>query len=175
MYEVPTGAAAPSLVDGLVWLARRKCEGVREFFWHREDNLERFARRELEIAGMFDKDGDYGGALGPAIMKMMRAFSKEGHSGFSASMALNAFKRVAAFEPLTPLTGADDEWLEYLPGHFQNTRCGHVFKDGEAGAYDSTGKIFREPSGACFSSSESRAPVTFPYTPVTEYIDVAAS
>ena len=134
-------------------------------------NLEDFARDELTRAGLFSKGGDYGGMLGDAVMKMIKVFADEGHSGFSANMAINLFERVARFEPLTPLTGEDDEWNEVGTGVFQNRRCSHVFKEnGEA--YDSTGRIFREPSGACFTSRDSRVPITFPYTPKTEYVDV---
>lgn len=136
-------------------------------------NFEAFAKDELTRAGMFDKDSDYGGMLGEAVMKMIRVFAEEGHSGFSANMAVNIFSRLAKYEPLTPLTGADDEWTEVEPGVFQNKRCGHVFKqNGEA--YDIDGKIFREPDGVCFTNSDSRVPVTFPYTPKHEYVDVPA-
>lgn len=134
-------------------------------------NFEDFARDELTRAGLFDKDSDYGGMMGDAVMKMIRAFAEERHSGFSANMAVNIFSKLAKFEPLTPLTGEDDEWNEVEPGVFQNKRCSHVFKEsGEA--YDSEGRIFREPSGACFTNKNSRVYITFPYTPKREYVDV---
>jgi len=136
-------------------------------------NLEDFARSELERAGMFSKDSDYEGMMGDAVMKLIQVFADEGHSGFSASMAVSIFERVARFEPLTPLTGEDDEWMEASAGIYQNKRCSHVFKE-NGQAYDIDGKIFRKPSGACFTSFESRVPVTFPYTPKREYVDVGA-
>jgi hypothetical protein len=58
---------------------------------------------------------------------------------------------------------------------WQNNRCCHVFKDNAGNAYDIDGKIFREPDGACYTSRDSRVPVTFPYTPVREYVDVEAT
>lgn len=135
-------------------------------------NLSNHAERELRLAGLFDKDSAYGGLLGPAIMKMITAFEEEeGHSGMSASMAISIFEKVARFEPLTPLTGAPDEWNTIGDGYFQNKRCSHVFmKDGEA--YDSTGRVFRESSGSCYTNSNSRVKIKFPYTPRTEYVDV---
>lgn len=137
-------------------------------------NLETFARDELQRAGLFDKDSDYGGMMGEAVMKMIKLFAEEGHSGFSANMAVNIFSKLAKFEPLTPLTGEDDEWVDHGSGYFQNKRCSHVFKEnGEA--YDSEGRIFREPDGSCFQSRDSRVPVTFPYSPKREYVDVPAS
>ena len=141
-------------------------------------NLELHAKSEMEIAGLFEKDSDYGGMLGDAVMKLVKVFADEGHSGFSAGMAISLFEKVARFEPLTPLTGADSEWMDvaqYGDGSmcFQNKRCSHVFKDAN-GAYDIDGKIFREPNGSCFTSFESRVPVIFPYTPKREYVDVPA-
>lgn len=137
-------------------------------------NLEDFAKDELTRAGLFDKDGAYAGMLGDAVMQMVKAFADEGHSGMSASMAISAFEKVARFEPLTPLTGSDDEWNEVCPGEYQNRRYPHVFKDA-SGAYDSTGRIFREPDGCCYQNRESRVAITFPYTPVREYVDVPSS
>lgn len=137
-------------------------------------NLESFAENELRRAGFFDKDSDYGGMLAEAVLKLVKVFADEGHSGASASMAIGLFQRVARFEPLTPLTGADDEWMEVSDGTFQNVRCSHVFKE-NGQPYDINGKVFREPSGACFTSFDSRVPVTFPYTPKTEYVDVPES
>lgn len=135
-----------------------------------EMSLKDFAKDELTRAGFFDKDAMYGGMLGEAVMKMIEVFADEGHSGMSASIAISTFERVARFEPLTPLTGEDDEWNEVGDGYFQNKRCSHVFKkNGEA--YDGEGRIFREPSGACFTNRDSHVPVTFPYTPKREYVD----
>lgn len=136
-------------------------------------NLETHAENELKLIGAFDSDGAYGGMLGEAVMKMIREFAAEGHSGNSAKMTLRLFEKCANFEPLSPLTGSDDEWTEVFPGEFQNKRCPHVFKD-SSGAYDSTGKIFRDPDGSCYQNSGSRVPITFPYVPKTEYVDRAS-
>ena len=134
-------------------------------------SLVEFARDELTRAGMFDKDSDYGGMLGDAVMKMVAQFAEEGHSGMSASMAIALFKRVANYEPLTALTGADDEWIEYATGMWQNKRCSHVFKDSTNGpAYDYEGIIFEDSDGSRWTNIESRAPVTFPYTPATRVV-----
>ena len=140
-------------------------------------SLQAFAKAELTRVGAFDKDSMYGGMLGEAVMKMVDVFADEGHSGYSASIAISLFERVARFEPLTPLTGEDDEWNEIGSQEggplFQNCRCPHVFKD-KNGAYDIEGRIFRDPSGSCFTNRESRVPVTFPYTPKREYVDQAS-
>ena len=135
-------------------------------------NLVAHAKRELEIAGWFSEDGPYDGMFGPAVLKMVELFSEEGHSGMSAGIAIQLFEKVARYEPLTPLTGSDDEWFEATDGVYQNVRCSHVFKEADGKAYDIDGKIFREPSGACFTSRDSRVFVEFPYTPKREYVDV---
>jgi hypothetical protein len=131
-----------------------------------------YARRELERAGLFNEDSDYGGMLGEAVMKLIKAFAEEGHSGFSAQMASDLFNKLSRCEPLSPLTGDDDEWNEVDDDTWQNNRCSHVFKTTTDGAYDIDGRVFREPDGCCFTNRESRTPVTFPYMPTTEYVDV---
>jgi hypothetical protein len=75
------------------------------------------------------------------------------------------FQKVALFQPLTPLTGDDDEWAHDGRGQYQNNRCVSVFKDA-TGAYQTDAIIWREDSGACFRDSHSRQPVVFPYVPV---------
>ena len=105
------------------------------------------------------------------LKKLLEAFSGEGHSGTSAPYTIDLFSKLASFKPLCPLTGEDSEWVEVSEGTFQNIRASHVFKEnGEA--YDINGKVFEESGGARFTSSDSRTPVTFPYTPVTEIVKV---
>ncbi|MFY0633640.1 MAG: hypothetical protein JXQ91_07505 [Vannielia sp.] len=140
----------------------------------RKCNIAAYAEDELRRAGWFDEDAFYGDMMGKAVMRQARLFSIEGHSGMSASVAMNIVKSVCMFKPLTPLTGEDDEWNEVGDGVFQNRRMSSVFKEsGEA--YWIDGKVFREPNGATYTSSESRTPVTFPWTPTEpEIVDVPA-
>lgn len=176
-------ANTPTITDRLRWkldrVRYRTATAWRAFCdwakWigHKPGNLERYAESELRRAGMFDKDSDYGGMLGDAVMRMVRDFADEGHSGFSSGMTRHLFEQVSAFKPLQPLTGFDDEWQEIGDGMHQNLRCSRVFKD-KTGAYDIDGRVFREPSGCCYTNRDSRVYVTFPYTPVTEYVDVPA-
>ena len=108
------------------------------------------------------------------VIDMLRLFSTHGHSGSSAPFALAVFDALAKWKPWGPLTGQDDEWNEVGEGVYQNRRCSRVFKDADGSAYDIEGRIFREPDGCCFTNGESRTPVTFPYTPTTEFVDVPA-
>jgi len=111
------------------------------------------------------------------IEELLSLFSMQGHSGSSAPFAIAVFKALASFEPWSPLTGAPDEWSEPVDsdGMCQNRRCGHVFRRADGSAFDSEGRVFREPSGAAYTSKDSRVEVTFPYTPKREYVDVDAN
>ena len=97
------------------------------------------------------------------LRKLLNAFDGEGHSGTSAPYTINLFRKLASFEPIGPLTGADSEWNEVGDSLYQNNRCGHVFKE-DGQAYDSQGKVFREPDGVCFKMprQNSRRPVLRP-------------
>jgi len=70
------------------------------------------AKRELELAGLFDKDSDYEGMLGESTMRLIKTFSEEGHSGFSAGMAIHIFHKLANFENLTPITDSKEDWMD---------------------------------------------------------------
>jgi hypothetical protein len=121
------------------------------------------AERELRLLG---EDPD----MATHVLDMVRLFSDARHSGFSAAHAITLLTRLLAFKPLTPLTGQDDEWVMVAEGLEQNNRCPRVFRqNGEA--YDIEGFVFRDPDGCCYTNSESRRAVTFPYTPHTEYVD----
>lgn len=141
--------------------------------WFRsyQSKLVQHAKTELALAGVDRPDSDYNGMLAKAVTELVTVFSKQGHSGFSAGLTVRMFQKVALFEPLTPLTGADEEWVEVGTGVFQNKRCSHVFKE-NGKAYDIEGRIFREPGGASYTSQDSRLPVIFPYSPLSEIVDV---
>ena len=143
------------------------------------------AERELDLMGLSD-DGDMNGAMRKHILHMIKEFAGEGHSGFSASYAIQVLEKLLRFEPITPLTGEDWEWnnVSEMSGEtlYQNARCGRVFKDKD-GAYDIDGKVFYEwytdeetgeKRKSHYTGLESRVPVTFPYTPTTVYEEKTA-
>jgi hypothetical protein len=133
-----------------------------------DGHLEAYAERELRAAGYFDGD-EMNGWMAQGVVDMVRVFSLQGHSGGSASSALQLFDVLARHKPIGPLTGADSEWVDVAEQSgrplWQNKRCGHVFKNGDGLAYDLDAVIFEEPSGARFTSHHSRQFITFPYTP----------
>lgn len=150
-----------------------------------DTNMMAHARRELPDPNIYDINqmapidvDEMQLEMNRGLLQLLAVFAAQGHSGFSASYATSMLEKLMRFEPLGPLTGADEEWFDHGDGMFQNMRCGHVFKqadrfDGQA--YDLDGRIFREPSGSCYTNRDSMVPITFPYTPKREYVDVPAS
>lgn len=141
---------------------------VRDKIYPKESNLVKHVRSELKL---IDDDSVYQRAINKHLISMAKQFSKEGHSGFSASYTIAMLEKLLRFQPITPLTGNDDEWFEYATGMFQNKRCSHVFKE-NGRAYDINGIIFRDKDGACYTNMKSQVDVTFPYTPSSVYVDV---
>ena len=147
-----------------------------------------FAEKELDMIGMTADGEEMNVAMRKHILHMIQEFADEGHSGFSANYAIGCLTKLLKFEPLSPLTGEDDEWTEIAEDQaiggklWQNKRCGRVFKDSEK-AYDVDGKVFWEwhtrEDGVkvknYFTSGDSRVNITFPYVPVTEYVEATKS
>lgn len=141
-------------------------------------NLVNYAVSELKRSGYYDGD-PMNKAMADHIVKLMEVFSDEGHSGFSASFASSLFNRLSKFEPISPLTGEDDEWMlvsDYLTGEidyklYQNKRCSHVFKEVREDSvyvYDSQGIVFVDKDGSGFLNIDSRVEIEFPYVPKQE-------
>lgn len=142
-----------------------------------------YAEQELVRIGMTaDSDDEMNKAMRDHIIHMVDEFSKEGHSGFSASYALGLLEKLLKWEPLSPLTGEDDEWM--FVGDmgddpvYQNVRCSRVFKGKDGRCYDIDGIVWyewycdtlqSENYKSYFTNSESRVYIEFPYTPKTEY------
>ena len=140
-------------------------------------NLIKHAEEEFKRAGYIPLDQEQEDGpnkwIQENIIELLKVFSEQGHSGFSAPYCINMFAKLAKFDLLTPLMGEDDEWVEVSDSLWQSKRCHSVFKD-KTGAWDIDGKVFREPNGCCYTSYKSRVPVTFPYMPKKVYVDVDA-
>jgi hypothetical protein len=137
-----------------------------------ENGLLGYADRELRAAGYSPEAEEPLNWLYENTMELLNVLAKQGHSGTSVHYVRTLFSTLSDYKPLGPLTGKDSEWIDHGEGFFQNNRCYHVFKDPDGSVYDATGRVFREPSGACYTNVDSRVPVTFPYTPKVEYVDV---
>jgi len=129
-------------------------------------NLTDYAQKELDLAFQ-DKTDTMQQEIISNILELIEVFSNQGHSGFSGNYALQYFNRLVCFKPILPLTGEDDEWKAIDDSGFeQNKRYSSVFRKNHdnSTAYDYEGKIFRRKSdGTCYTSKDSRIPITFPY------------
>lgn len=98
------------------------------------------------------------------MVQILELFFDQWDSGGAVWAAAPVLQRLIAGKPLSPLTGADAEWVEVGEGVFQNRRVSTVFK----GPRFHEGKLAYDldnPAG-------SRAAITFPYWP--ERADVSS-
>ena len=100
-----------------------------------DSNLVAHAKRELSLAGLYDKDSDYDGMIGEAVEELIKLFASQGHSGFSASMVTDIAQRLMRFEPLTPVTNDPDDWMEVFEGQFQCRRHSSLFSEDAGRTY----------------------------------------
>jgi hypothetical protein len=149
-------------------------------------NYHKHALEEFRAAKWLDENGNYCDEMQEAIckhiLKLLNVFGEEGHSGSTAPYTINLFSKLAAFEPVVPITGEDWEWVEVSTGVYQNKRCSHVFKQADrfnGQAYDIDGRVFWEWVKSSidgtiyksyFTGGDSFVPITFPYTPKREYV-----
>ena len=79
--------------------------------------------------------------LGDAVLELVKVFSKQEHSGFSAHQTLKIFNLVADYKPLTPIGTTKNEWMDISEASgypcWQNYRRGSTFsRDGGKTWYD---------------------------------------
>jgi hypothetical protein len=144
------------------------------------------AMQEFKAAGWLNKDEKYNDDMQELIctqvLELLEKFSEHGHSGSTASYAINLFTKLASFKPIVPIQGTEDEWSNVSYGNgetsYQNKRCSAVFKDGVDGkAYYLNSIVFKgQEDYDTFTGSvediKSYNYVKFPFTPKTFYIDV---
>ena len=136
----------------------------------------RYAKSELARISK-DEDGMQD-LVNRNILEIVKVFSEQGHSGFSAGYVLSMLERLLRFKPISPLTGVDDEWDEDVCTRdgihtYQNKRCSSVFKSVDAqgnviSCEDIDGIVVSDDGGITwFTSGNFRKNVTFPYLPPT--------
>ena len=141
-------------------------------------NLLKHAERELKLIGYDDKD-EYDKMAKDAILELIKTFTKQKHSGFSANYVSNIFHKLANYEVLSPLTGNDDEWTDVsdMSGEmmFQNNRDSRVFKN-KNGVFFINAIVWQETINDDvnhFTNKDSRRYIkSFPFTPKTFYVKV---
>ena len=136
------------------------------------------AKQEFELLGWNNTDDEMQKMACENVIELLETFSKQGHSGFSAPYILSLFEKLARHEPLTNLTGKDDEWEDLSSfgspePAFQNKRFSEVFKRQDGSAYWIHGKVFRLPDGATYTNKKSCVDITFPWKKAKpEIVDV---
>lgn len=88
------------------------------------------------------------------MIDILERFFDQWDSGGAVHAVAPILQRLIAGKALSPLTGADDEWMEVGTGVFQNIRCSSVFKDPRF--HD--GKLAFD-----IDATDPRAAITFPY------------
>lgn len=137
-------------------------------------NMLEWAESELKLAGYDINDPEDGPNrwLAEGTLELLKVFADQGHSGSSAPFAVALFERLAMWEPIAPLTGEDDEWVEVAEGTWQNKRNSAVFKGEDGQAYwtdgiiwytneiDEEGKEYK----SYFTNAKSRVFIQFPWS-----------
>ena len=100
------------------------------------------------------------------ILNIVSLVASQGHTGFTASYLINTLNKLLRYQPLSSLTGNEEEWelVDENMGLYQNIRCPSVFRNIEGKAYNVEGKVFTEDNGhTWFTCRDSRVDITFPY------------
>lgn len=150
------------------------------------------AQREFDILEKTTKDA----LILPfkeELLALVEKFGNSGQSGGSAPFTAGALsltvKKLCLQEPISPITGIDEEWGYDVgdPGRpfYQNKRCAALFKKGKnARAYYLDAIVFDGDLGGTFTGngsvklkdgsklSSKQFIKEFPFTPKTFYIDV---
>lgn len=163
-----------------------------------KSNTHNYAQRELDILVKSSTDPDNRPIIEPFIPEILALcdkFGKSGQSGgsapYTASAISQAVKKLMLQNPIMPMTGIDDEWVnvsEYGNGKnemecaYQNRRCNGLFKNSEGKSWYLDAIAWKEENNICYSGRAllpngevfySRQYVkSFPFTPKTFYIDV---
>jgi hypothetical protein len=175
------------------WLSNRWNNFKNLFKKTPDSGLIQHAKREFLAAGYIpldqEQEEDPNKWIQECVLELLRVFSKQGHSGFSAPYCVDLFSKLAKYKIMTPLSGDDSEWNEVGPGCgsieneytvFQNNRASNVFKevyaDGSVTYNDIDAIVYVDPGNSSYTSGRSRSDprgaVVFPYTPKTTYVNV---
>lgn len=156
-------------------------------------NTQRHAQRELDILVKSSPDPENRPIIEPFIPEILALCEKFGESGqsggsapYTASALASAIKKLCLQEPICPITGEDDEWVDVRDmgdGEilFQNSRECTLFKDSKGSYYlDAiTWKTQKEITWGGIASLASGEQIrsrqrikSFPFEPKTFIIDV---
>jgi hypothetical protein len=161
------------------------------------------AATELEILSKSAKDENNRPIIEPfknEILALCERFGMSGQSGgsapYTASAISQAIKKLLLQEPICPIMGIDDEWVNVRETSeedemmYQNKRCSALFKSKNGKCWYLDAIVKKTQSGSCWSGSFwlskedyltgdkskmiicSQYVKSFPFEPKTFYIDV---
>ena len=132
--------------------------------------LVEFAENELNLLLKSCKDSESlktQKAVNDDILDIIKLFSSQGHSGFSANYSMNILKRLLDYKPLSAIEDREEDWIElyYSPDiAYQNKRCPSIFKDADGKVYNTEAKVFSDDNGhTWYNCKESREYINLPY------------
>ena len=133
--------------------------------------IDKFLER---VAG---KDTVYDGMLYPATLNLFKALEPFNLSEAEMTDLVSLFTTLIRRQPLTPLTGTDDEWVLVNDQDFQNKRVPSVFKNKDTGEAYYLNAIFFEDQNLMFTGNlgkiASRQYIkSFPFVPKTFFVNV---
>lgn len=64
-------------------------------------NEQEWAIKNIEMAGLCDKDSDYGGKIGDALKEIVNIHFAQGHSGISHAIAVYLINKILSGQSLT--------------------------------------------------------------------------
>ena len=162
-------------------------------------NTQSFAKQELDILAATVPDAIIT-PFANEILALCEAFGKSGQSGGSAPMTASAIsqaiKKLMLQEPICPIMGVDEEWVNVREVSdedemmYQNKRCSALFKSKSGKCWYVDAIVKKTQSGSCWSGSFwlskedyltgdkskmircSHFVKSFPFEPKTFYIDV---
>jgi len=162
-------------------------------------NTQSFAKQELDILAATVPDAIIT-PFANEILALCEAFGKSGQSGGSAPMTASAIsqaiKKLMLQEPICPIMGVDEEWVNVREVSdedemmYQNKRCSALFKSKSGKSWYVDAIVKKTQSGRCWSGSFwlskedyltsdkskmigcSHFVKSFPFEPKTFYIDV---
>ena len=162
-------------------------------------NTQSFAAAELEILAKTVPDAIVT-PFTDEILALCEKFGRSGQSGgsapYTATAISKAVKKLLLQEPICPITGVDEEWVnvrevsEEDEMMYQNKRCYALFKGKSGKCWYLDAVVKKTKSGACWSGSfwlskedylsgdkskkigSAHYVKSFPFEPKTFYIDV---
>jgi len=161
-------------------------------------NTQSFARQELDILAATVPDSIVT-PFANEIIALCETFYNSGQSGGSAPYTATAISKVVKKllfqEPICPITGADDEWIDVAKTDegkklYQNKRCSGLFKEENGRCWYIDAIVMKTQNGTILNGSfwlskrdylagdkskligSAQYVKSFPFEPKTFYIDV---